>query len=89
MREEAGSKPNGWSANAHVSAENVQVYIVGAFVDKNRHKGMTKRKADGQGIATARLPINEFVPMTGCTVLTTLHGAYGSRGCTEGVACPQ
>lgn len=48
-------------------------YVVGAFVDKNRHKGLTARKAAELGIATARLPINEFVALTGCTVMTTLH----------------
>jgi tRNA (guanine9-N1)-methyltransferase len=52
----------------------VQAYVIGAFVDKNRHKGLTARKAAELGIPTARLPINEFVALTGCTVMTTLHG---------------
>ncbi|RKP34232.1 guanine-1-methyltransferase-domain-containing protein, partial [Dimargaris cristalligena] len=47
-----------------------KVYILGTFVDKNRHKGVTHQKASEQGIATARLPIGDFLKMASRKVLT-------------------
>jgi tRNA (guanine9-N1)-methyltransferase len=49
-------------------------YIIGAFVDHNQQKGLTKSFADGAGITTARLPIQETVKSkTICKVLTINH----------------
>ncbi|KAJ1974936.1 tRNA (guanine(9)-N(1))-methyltransferase [Dimargaris verticillata] len=47
-----------------------KVYIIGAFVDKNRHKGLTFKKAQEQGIATAQLPIGDHLKMASRKVLT-------------------
>lgn len=52
-----------------------QVYIIGGIVDRNRLKGATYEKASAQMIATARLPLQEFVDMGAYTrVLTVNHG---------------
>ncbi len=58
------------------SCNAVQVYIIGGVVDKNRHKGLSLERATTHGIATGRLPIDEYVRMTACRVLTTVHGAW-------------
>ncbi|KAG5189088.1 guanine-1-methyltransferase-domain-containing protein [Tribonema minus] len=50
-----------------------KAYIVGAFVDKNRHKGITAKKAVSQGIATGRLPLDKYLNMKGTKVLTVNH----------------
>ena len=38
-----------------------KLYIIGGLVDRNRHKGVCKKKAEDQGIATGRLPIQDHV----------------------------
>jgi hypothetical protein len=50
-----------------------KVYIIGGIVDRNRHKGLTARKAAEQDIATARLPIDDYIRMAACRTLTTNH----------------
>ncbi|CCI46558.1 unnamed protein product [Albugo candida] len=51
-----------------------KVYIIGGIVDRNRLKGATYEKASAQMIATARLPLQEFVDMGAYTrVLTVNH----------------
>lgn len=47
-----------------------EVYIIGGFVDKNRHKNLTLNKANEQGIRHARLPIRDHLKMTGTHILT-------------------
>lgn len=54
--------------------ESSKVYIIGGLVDRNRHKGLTYRKADELGLRTARLPIEENVTLIGSPSLTTNHG---------------
>lgn len=38
-------------------------YIVGGLVDRNRWKGITMKKAEEQGIQTAKLPIGNYLKM--------------------------
>ncbi|CAI0440272.1 unnamed protein product [Linum tenue] len=47
-----------------------KVYIVGGLVDRNRFKGITLKKAEEQGIQTAKLPIGNFLKMSSSQVLT-------------------
>jgi tRNA (guanine9-N1)-methyltransferase len=48
-------------------------YIIGALVDKNRHKGICYKRAEAEGIKTAKLPIGEFMQMNSRSVLATNH----------------
>ncbi|XVE87657.1 hypothetical protein DITRI_Ditri19aG0005500 [Diplodiscus trichospermus] len=47
-----------------------KVYIVGGLVDRNRWKGITMKKAEEQGIHTAKLPIGSYMKMYSSQVLT-------------------
>ncbi|XP_022724823.1 tRNA (guanine(9)-N1)-methyltransferase-like [Durio zibethinus] len=47
-----------------------KVYIVGGLVDRNRWKGITMKKAEEQGIRTAKLPIASYMKMSSSQVLT-------------------
>lgn len=48
-------------------------YIIGGIVDKNRYKGLCYKRACERGIATAKLPIGEYMTMQSRTVLTVNH----------------
>jgi tRNA (guanine9-N1)-methyltransferase len=48
-------------------------YVVGGLVDKNRHKGACYKRACAAGVATARLPIGEYLTLQGRAVLATNH----------------
>ncbi|KAJ9611684.1 tRNA (guanine(9)-N(1))-methyltransferase [Cladophialophora chaetospira] len=48
-------------------------YIIGGLVDKNRHKGICYKTACDRGIKTAKLPIGEYLEMSGRKVLATNH----------------
>lgn len=47
-----------------------KVYVIGGLVDRNRYKRLCEDKAQGQGIATARLPIERHINLAGTRVLT-------------------
>ncbi|KHN40786.1 RNA (guanine-9-)-methyltransferase domain-containing protein 2 [Glycine soja] len=47
-----------------------KVYVIGGLVDRNRWKGITLKKAEEQGIPTAKLPIGNFMKMSSSQVLT-------------------
>lgn len=47
-----------------------KIYIIGGLVDRNRWKGVTMKKANDQGVATAKLPIGSFLKMSSSQVLT-------------------
>jgi len=48
-------------------------YVVGGIVDKNRHKGICYKRACERGIATAKLPIGEYMTMQSRSVLAVNH----------------
>lgn len=50
-------------------------YVIGAIVDKNRHKGICYKRAMDRGIKTAKLPIGDYMQMTSRFVLATNHVA--------------
>nr|DAD23675.1 TPA_asm: hypothetical protein HUJ06_025138 [Nelumbo nucifera] len=41
-----------------------KIYIIGGLVDRNRWKGITLKKAQEQGIQTAKLPIGSYLKMS-------------------------
>ncbi|XP_024022286.1 tRNA (guanine(9)-N1)-methyltransferase [Morus notabilis] len=47
-----------------------KLYIIGGLVDRNRWKGITMKKAQEQGIQTAKLPIGSYLKMSSSQVLT-------------------
>ncbi|KAI7879892.1 hypothetical protein K492DRAFT_178380 [Lichtheimia hyalospora FSU 10163] len=61
------------SDNTVEKLDEDKVYIIGGIVDKNRHKNLCQNKAQEQGIATAKLPIGEYLQMASRKVLTVNH----------------
>lgn len=47
-----------------------KAYIIGGIVDRNRHKNVCLRKAQAEGIATARLPISPHLKLLSSSVIT-------------------
>lgn len=65
------------TADAERTIETVErgtVYIIGAFVDHNQHKFLSKNAATRHGVRTARLPIKEHIDVRNrCQILTINH----------------
>ena len=47
-----------------------RAYIIGGIVDRNRHKGLCRSKAEAGGIRTARLPIRDYLRLQAAPVMT-------------------
>lgn len=45
-----------------------KIYIIGGLVDRNRWKGITMKKANEQGIHSAKLPIGNYLKMSSSQV---------------------
>eukprot|EP00656_Telonema_subtile_P052114 TRINITY_DN7172_c0_g1_i1.p1 TRINITY_DN7172_c0_g1~~TRINITY_DN7172_c0_g1_i1.p1 ORF type:complete len:157 (-),score=56.19 TRINITY_DN7172_c0_g1_i1:208-678(-) len=58
------------SENTLHELDEATVYVIGAVVDRNRHKGMCEKLATEAGIRTARLPIQEHMDMESRVVIT-------------------
>ncbi|KAH0986049.1 hypothetical protein GBA52_013226 [Prunus armeniaca] len=58
------------SENVVDDLDSSKIYIVGGLVDRNRWKGITMKKAEEQGIQTAKLPIANYLNMSSSQVLT-------------------
>lgn len=61
------------SENTLTELKPYSTYIVGALVDKNRHKAVCYKSAVAKGIKTAKLPIGEYISLAHRPVLATNH----------------
>ncbi|KAJ5455106.1 hypothetical protein N7475_010227 [Penicillium sp. IBT 31633x] len=61
------------SENTLTELKPYSTYIVGALVDKNRHKAVCYKQAVAKGIKTAKLPIGQYISMAHRPVLATNH----------------
>jgi tRNA (guanine9-N1)-methyltransferase len=67
------------------------VLVIGGFVDRNRHKGLTFEKARTLGIRSAKLPLAEFIHLISSQVLAVNHvveilaNAYSTRDWEQAV----
>jgi tRNA (guanine9-N1)-methyltransferase len=61
------------SENTLTELKPYSTYIVGALVDKNRHKAVCYNKAVASGVKTAKLPIGQYLTMAHRPVLATNH----------------
>ena len=61
------------SENTLTELKPYSTYIVGALVDKNRHKAVCYKHAVEKGIKTAKLPIGQYIEMAHRPVLATNH----------------
>ena len=61
------------SENVLDTLEDDKIYIIGGIVDRNRLKRAAIGRAEEQGIATAKLPIEEYLSMVSTKVLTCNH----------------
>jgi len=58
------------SENELCELRESDIYLVGGFVDRNRHKLLTLQKAQGAGMRHARLPIGAHLALSSSAVLT-------------------
>ena len=58
------------SPNELAELSQGDIYVIGGLVDRNRHKGITLRKAEAEGIRHARLPLQQHCKLAGSAVLT-------------------
>jgi len=61
------------SANVLKELEADKVYVIGALVDHNHHKGLCENRAKELNLASARLPLDEYVSLKTRKVLTVNH----------------
>jgi tRNA (guanine9-N1)-methyltransferase len=61
------------SENVLETLEDDKVYIIGGIVDRNRLKWAAINRAEELGIATAKLPITDYLSMVTTKVLTCNH----------------
>ncbi|KAJ5555161.1 hypothetical protein N7461_003631 [Penicillium sp. DV-2018c] len=61
------------SENTLTELKPYSTYIVGALVDKNRHKAVCYNEAVAKGVKTAKLPIGQYIQMAHRPVLATNH----------------
>lgn len=61
------------SENTLTELKPYSTYIVGALVDKNRHKAVCYKNAVAKGVKTAKLPIGEYISLAHRPVLATNH----------------
>ncbi|XP_064402113.1 tRNA methyltransferase 10 homolog A-like isoform X4 [Halichondria panicea] len=61
------------STNVLNELDPSKAYIIGGLVDHNHHKGHCYQVAEEKGLAHARLPISEYIRMSGRKVLTINH----------------
>lgn len=59
------------SENMLTELDLKKIYIIGGLVDRNRWKGITMKKAEEQGIQTAKLPIGNYLKMSSSQVQIT------------------
>lgn len=80
------------SSTVLTSLEPGKVYIVGGLVDESFHKGLTQSRASKLGVATAKLPICEFMDggthHQGCVltinqVIAIMLGIHTGKGWSE------
>lgn len=70
------------TADAEVELEELdlaKIYIIGGLVDRNRWKGITLKKAQEQGIQSARLPIGGYLKMSSSKVYRIFCSIIFSR----------
>jgi tRNA (guanine9-N1)-methyltransferase len=53
--------------------EDDKIYVIGGIVDRNRLKRAAISKAESAGIATAKLPITDYLQLVTTKVLTCNH----------------
>lgn len=61
------------SPNTLTELQPYSTYIIGGLVDRNRHKGISYKRALDENVRTAKLPIGEYMEMTSRAVLATNH----------------
>jgi len=61
------------SENILTKLEDNKIYIIGGIVDRGKLKDVSLRRAEKNGIQTAKLPINEYLNLVSTKVLTCNH----------------